>query len=350
MSVAKKMRVSGSREKSREIISGSSLYFFGQVVPALAITDLRPHLPAERLRFLLDTRLQVLDAVGDAPPVLIREVVAPEVLAERVEVGGEGAPQAPIAGTEARDVSGVYSIPVFVLDRVVVQERQGIPNVLLVELYDLQLGQQQLRERNRHRFQSQPLAEADLVAHLEGADEDVHLPAVLLVEEEEALAAVERVETNLGRVAQTLEEPLRLPRGAPGHDPVQVGVVALERRVEAVLRPQLDRHPPEKPENEVLPIRLLGDAQGLLGHVGTDVAHPFTAASHLHQPPHFRAGTGSTPLRRGSPVCKDGGARSLSSSRPGCEALRAPEPAARASGGSGRELARKFRVLLEWRL
>src|SRR5215211_5602191 len=148
------MRVSGSREKSREIISGSSFYFFGQVVPALAITDLRPHLPAERLRFLLDTRLQLQDALGDAPLVLIGEVVAPEMVTKGVEVGGEGAPQAPIVGAEARDVTGVYSVPVFVLHRVVVQESQSIPDVFLVELYDLQLGQQQLREWNRHRLQA----------------------------------------------------------------------------------------------------------------------------------------------------------------------------------------------------
>src|SRR5215218_8009152 len=232
MSVAKKMRVSGSLEKSREIISGSSLYFFGQVVPAFAIADLRAHLPAERLRFLLDTRLQLLDAVGDAPPVLIREVVAPEVLAERVEVGGEGAPQAPIVGAEARDVSGVYRVSILVFHRVVAEQRQGITYVLLVELYDLQLGKQQLRQRDRHRFQGQPLAEADLVAHPEDADEDVHLPVVLLIEEKKALPAVDRVETNLGRVAQTLEETLRLPRGTLGCDPVEVGVIALEGRTE----------------------------------------------------------------------------------------------------------------------
>src|SRR5215216_1629806 len=277
MSVAKKMRVSGSLEKSREIISGSSLYFFGQVVPAFAIADLRAHLPAERLRFLLDTRLQLLDAVGDAPPVLIREVVAPEVVAKRVEVGGEGAPQAPIVGAEARDVSSVYSVPIFVLDRVVVQERQGIADVLLVELYDLQLGQEQLRQRDRHGLQGEPFAEADLVGHPEDADENIHLPIVLLVEEQQAFLAVDRVEAHVWPVAHGLEESLRVGRRASSSDPIQIGVLALECRMETIFRPQLDRHPTKQPEGETLPVGRLCDAHGFFHHVGPNVTHVATA-------------------------------------------------------------------------
>src|SRR3712207_7982194 len=51
-------------------------------------------------------------------------------------------------------------------------------------------------------------------------------------EEEEPLPAVDRVEADVRRVADGVEEPLRLGRFAPGHDPVEVGVLALEGRVD----------------------------------------------------------------------------------------------------------------------
>jgi hypothetical protein len=39
---------------------------------------------------------------------------------------------------------------------------------------------------------------------------------------------------------------------------VEVGVLALERRMEAVFRSKLDGYPAEKPERKVLPLGLLG--------------------------------------------------------------------------------------------
>src|SRR3712207_3995344 len=47
--------------------------------------------------------------------------------------------------------------------------------------------------------------------------------------------------------------------------------------METVRDPQLDGPPAEKPESQVLPLGLLGETQGLLGHVGSDLAH---------RPPH----------------------------------------------------------------
>jgi hypothetical protein len=83
---------------------------------------------------------------------------------------------------------------------------------------------------------------------------------VLLVEEQQPLLTVHRVEANLWRVSHGLEEFLCGRRRAFGCDPIQVGVLALERRMEAILRPHLDRHPAKQPERHVLPLRLLGDA------------------------------------------------------------------------------------------
>src|SRR5215218_9756127 len=162
MSLAKKIRVSGSREKSREIIvflrsSGTTCDFFGQLVPAHAVPYLRAHLPAERLRLLLDALLQRPNAVGDAPFAVFLQVVAPHVAAESVEVRGEGAPQTPVGRAELRDVLGVHRVPVGVLYRVVVQQSQRVPDILLVELDDLQLGEQQLGQRDRQGLYGQSL-------------------------------------------------------------------------------------------------------------------------------------------------------------------------------------------------
>ncbi|MDP8952939.1 MAG: hypothetical protein M3N18_12040 [Actinomycetota bacterium] len=155
------------------------------------------------------------------------------------------------------------------------QQRQSVQDILLVEFHDLQLGEQQFRQRNRRGLHVEPFAEGDRVGHPEGADEDIHLPVVSLVEEQQPLPAVDRVKADLRRVAQSLEEPLSLGRRAFRRDPVGVPVLAPEHRKEAILRPQLDRYPAEQPEGRPPPFRLVGDAQGLLDHVGPDIAHAF---------------------------------------------------------------------------
>ena len=80
--------------------------------------------------------------------------------------------------------------------------------------------------------------------HPEGADEDVHLPTVLLVEEQQSLPTVDRVKANLGRVAQSLEELLRVGRHAFRCDPIRVAVLAPEHRKEAILPRSLVAIPP----------------------------------------------------------------------------------------------------------
>src|ERR687897_2804120 len=161
------MRVSGSRENSLDIILGSSLHLFGQLVPSLAVPDLGPHLPAERFGFFFYALLQPLDALGDAPLALLRQVVAVNVLLEIREVGREGAPQAPVRGAKLGDLGTVYRVAVRLLDRVVVQQREGVTDVLLIELHDLELGEQQLGQRDRNGLECEPLAEWYLVGHPE---------------------------------------------------------------------------------------------------------------------------------------------------------------------------------------
>src|SRR5215211_8748441 len=106
------MRVSGSRENSLDNISGSSLHLFGQLVPSLAVPDLGPHPPAQRLGLLFYALLQPLDALGDMPLALLWQVVAVDVTLEIREVGREGAPQAPVRGAKLGDLGGVYRLAV----------------------------------------------------------------------------------------------------------------------------------------------------------------------------------------------------------------------------------------------
>jgi hypothetical protein len=78
-----------------------------------------------------------------------------------------------------------------------VEEREAVPDAFLVELGDLQLGEEKLGEWDRLLLERQAVTERDLVRHAESGDEDVE-PPVLVVEEEEALVPVQRVEGNVG--------------------------------------------------------------------------------------------------------------------------------------------------------
>lgn len=76
-----------------------------------------------------------------------------------------------------------------------------------VRLYDdLELGQHQHGQGQRLGLERQPGLERELVAHLEGADEDVHLAIVGNVVEEEPARAVHGAERLVGGVALGGEE------------------------------------------------------------------------------------------------------------------------------------------------
>ena len=113
-------------------------------------------------------------------------------------------------------------------------------------LVDLELRQEQFGQRDSQWLQGETVAETDLVTHLEGADQDIHLTPVLLVEEQQPLAPVERVEPCLGLVALILKKPLRFGGGPFRRDPIEIRVPALESRVQAILCPDPDRQSPEQ--------------------------------------------------------------------------------------------------------
>src|SRR5688500_7717767 len=128
----------------------------------------------------------------------------------------------------------------------VVQDGEGVADILLVELDDLELRKQELCERDGKRLHGHTVSEGDLVAHPEVADEDVDLPIVLLVEVKQPLPTIHRVETRLRNVPQGLEEPLHLRGLTLLCDPIQVSVLPLEGGLQVVVGAHLYGHPSEQ--------------------------------------------------------------------------------------------------------
>src|SRR5215207_1160697 len=279
---------SASRTRSIQR-SGSSLHLLGQVVPAFAITYLRAHLPPEGLRLLLDASEQCPDALPDALLALVCEVKAPQITIQSFEVGREGAPQAPIGGAQFGDMSSVDGVSVLLAHGMVVQQGEGVADVLLVELDDLELRKQKLSERNGKRLHGHTVPEGDLVAHPEVADKDVDLPVVLLVEVKQPLPTVHRIEPRLRNVSQGLEEPLHLGGLPLQRDPIQVSVLPLEGGLQAVVRAYLYSYPSEQAKRHVPTIGLLGDAHGLLDHIRPDIFRALLFARHYSSCAFFAA-------------------------------------------------------------
>src|SRR3954469_937002 len=110
--------------------------------------------------------------------------LAAGVVEDRLDVRGDRAPQAPVGGAQGGDPRAVDRVAVAVGHLVAMGEEQRVADALLVELDDLQLRQQQLREGDGPVLYLEAIAERDLVAHAERADEDVDLAVVRRVEEE----------------------------------------------------------------------------------------------------------------------------------------------------------------------
>src|SRR3954453_11291817 len=107
--------------------------------------------------------------------------LAAGVVEDRLDVRGD---RAPVGGAQGGDPRAVDRVAVAVGHLVAMGEEQRVADALLVELDDLQLRQQQLREGDGPVLYLEAIAERDLVAHAERADEDVDLAAVLRFEEE----------------------------------------------------------------------------------------------------------------------------------------------------------------------
>jgi hypothetical protein len=152
------------------------------------------------------------------------------------------------------------------------QERVDVVPVLCVQLHDLQLRHQELRERHGHGLDREPLRHRQDVAHLEGPDEDVHLPRVRLVVEEEPAGAVHRVEGSVRLVAFRDEELGDAPALALRRDEVDVAYLAPEGRVEVVAGVQHDRHAAQHAQRDSRALGGPQQAHRLLGDVIRDGA------------------------------------------------------------------------------
>src|ERR1700677_319314 len=105
-----------------------------------------------------------------------------------------------------------------------VEEESDVVGVLTVELPDLQLGQQQVGQRDRRAVDGEPLDERDTVAHLEHVEQHVDLRGVLALLEYQPVPAVERIDLLVRGVAELSEDTVDdLDVGVPG-DEVDVTV------------------------------------------------------------------------------------------------------------------------------
>src|SRR5256712_2305771 len=104
-------------------------------------------------------------------------------------------------------------------------------HVLRVNPHHLQLGQQQVSGRERLWMHLKPIVELERVTHAEGPDEDVELPRVALVIEEETAVAMQVVEAPVGNVTELAEQPLESPVLALLDHDVDIAVASIQSRL-----------------------------------------------------------------------------------------------------------------------
>ena len=117
-----------------------------------------------------------------------------------------------------------------VADLMIENEGEGVDDVLGVDLHDLQLRQQQVGRRERLRVELKAIVELEGVTHAEPADEDIELPPIALVVEEQAAIAMQVVEAAIGHVPELGQEPLEPAVLAFLDHDVDIAVPSVQRR------------------------------------------------------------------------------------------------------------------------
>ena len=148
--------------------------------------------------------------------------------------------------------------------------KKGVSHVLLVELEHLELGQQQLGQRDRGVVDSQPLGQRDGVAHAEGANEHVDLATVSVVVEEQALLALERIERGLGLIVGLLEEANHSRAVLASADEVQIAEVAPEDLGDVIAGPQPDGDAAQEAQLEAVRGQHLQQPLGFVDRIDSD--------------------------------------------------------------------------------
>src|SRR5215831_14324594 len=249
------------RSGRRLVMRGLLVY----LVPADPLAHFRPGLPAQALRSGLNSLAQLselldslmLPARGDQP-LTITAGQGGDV----GQVQGHRPPPPPVVPDDRADPAEpdrarLVTIP----DRVRRAQVQHVLRVLLVQLDDLQLGEQEIRQVEGHRHPREPVLEVDGVAHVQPVDQHVQRPPGLLRLEVQLLMAVERVEGLVADVSVPGQELGQRPAIArPGRE-VQILAVATARR--ELGGQVLDRQPAGQPDGDARGGCGLADADGL---------------------------------------------------------------------------------------
>src|SRR5438067_13175675 len=86
------------------------------------------------------------------------------------------------------------------------QKRDGVHEVLHVDLINLELAEQKIGGGEGWTVVAEPVPQLDDMAHLHPVDEDIDLPTVHAIKVEQALVPVEGVESLVALVAERLEQ------------------------------------------------------------------------------------------------------------------------------------------------
>src|SRR5918912_1064551 len=255
----------------------SALDLLRQLVPGLASPDLVAQAPAHRLGRCLHGGEQRVDARLHARRIVLSAYDLGRAGPDGLQVVVQGGIPAPVARAQASDIGAAQRRGAILRHGLVLQqERERVDHVLLVQLHDLELEQQQVGGREGRPGQGEARLEVELVAHLKGAQEDVDLPTVLLVVEEQARGAVQGVEMAVGRVALRGQELAHGLRGAPRRGEVNVLIRARELRPLCRLRTaQPHGHPAQQAQRYALFLRQGHHARALRDDVLDPRAHRY---------------------------------------------------------------------------
>src|SRR4051812_25418768 len=163
---------------------------FGLLVPALAVADLGAQSPLARLGRVVEVDEDLAQSLGCGRRELTFGGEAVGELERALPDHRHRAPPAPVVAADLADAHQRDRVRVVVLDdRVVGEQRERVLVVLVVGLDDLELGEQEVGGRQGAAAVTQPVTQLEHVAGVDGIEEDVGLPFVLTVAEEQPVLA-----------------------------------------------------------------------------------------------------------------------------------------------------------------
>lgn len=132
------------------------------------------------------------------------------------------------------------------------EQAHHVPEVLFIDLPDLELGEQEVGEVDGGCRAIQATSEIEAVRHSQLVEHHVHGPTAARVMEIQAVATMDRVEHALRQIARPFEEIGHGSSIAAARNEVDVRVRALVRRLADTRTAQPDRHPSHEPNRDTL--------------------------------------------------------------------------------------------------